>query len=446
MARTRQNALDKPIKPGRIGTVLATLGREIAQDIIPVGTALPPEPDLEARFGVGRGVVREVVKTLAAKGLVSVRPRHGTHVLPRRRWSLLDRDVLSWLIGQGEPDRDLLLAIQEVRSIIEPAAAALAAQRATKNDRERINAALAAMEASKDHVGATAADKAFHLAILDATHNPVLQGFRGAIDTILSTVFVVAIGSAGWFRDNLPNHAAAARAIDAGDAEKARVAMERVLGYTKFKISSKKAAASGPTRHRGVVIALPRQREDEVQVMTEAKTRRPWIARSVNSLRGAAMFVAPLLALVAVWAIVVPLFQVNPRVFPSVGAVGAAALESIRDGTLIAHVGASLLRVGARHADRRSSSPFRSASRWASAAGVSAFLTPLFRFFSVLAGIAWIPIATLWFGYGFGAIIFVIFNAVFFVVAYNTLLGVSTIPHARAQRGGFARCRALGDC
>jgi taurine transport system permease protein len=59
---------------------------------------------------------------------------------------------------------------------------------------------------------------------------------------------------------------------------------------------------------------------------------------------------------------------------------------------------------------------------------VSSFLTPLFRFFSVLAGIAWIPIATLWFGYGFGAITFVIFNAVFFIVTYNTLLGVSTIP------------------
>jgi NitT/TauT family transport system permease protein/taurine transport system permease protein len=60
--------------------------------------------------------------------------------------------------------------------------------------------------------------------------------------------------------------------------------------------------------------------------------------------------------------------------------------------------------------------------------GVSVLLTPLFRFFSVRAGIAWIPIATLWFGYGFGAITFVIFNAVFFVVAYNTLLGVSSIP------------------
>ena len=70
---------------------------------------------------------------------------------------------------------------------------------------------------------------------------------------------------------------------------------------------------------------------------------------------------------------------------------------------------------------------------------VSEFLSPLFRFFSVLAGIAWIPIATLWFGYGFGAITFVIFNAVFFVVTYNTLLGVSSIPmplrHAAASLG-----------
>jgi len=70
---------------------------------------------------------------------------------------------------------------------------------------------------------------------------------------------------------------------------------------------------------------------------------------------------------------------------------------------------------------------------------VSNFLTPLFRFFSVLAGIAWIPIATLWFGYGFGAITFVIFNAVFFVVTYNTLLGVASIPlslrHAAASLG-----------
>ena len=260
MAKARPKTTDRRVKPGRIRIVLTTLGREIAQDLIPVGTALPPEPDLEARFGVGRGVVREAIKTLAAKGLVSVRPRHGTHVLPRYEWSLLDRDVLSWLVGQDEPDRDLLLAIQEVRSIIEPAAAALAAERATKNDRWRINTALAAMETAQDQASAIAADKAFHLAILDATHNPVLQGFRGAIDTILSTVFVVAVGSVGWFKDNLPNHAAAARAIEEGNAEKARAAMERVLGYTKFKLSTKKPAIAAAERKSAKSVKTKRKR------------------------------------------------------------------------------------------------------------------------------------------------------------------------------------------
>ena len=73
MAQARPKIASKQVKPGRIRTVLTTLGREIAQDLIPVGTALPPEPDLEARFGVGRGVVREAIKTLAAKGLVTGR-------------------------------------------------------------------------------------------------------------------------------------------------------------------------------------------------------------------------------------------------------------------------------------------------------------------------------------------------------------------------------------
>jgi GntR family galactonate operon transcriptional repressor len=223
LARAAAQFIVKRTKPGRIHAVLSTLGSEIARDIIPVGAALPPEPDLEARFGVGRGVVREAIKTLAAKGLVSVGPRHGTRVLPRHDWSLLDRDVLSWLVGKGDPDRELLLEIQEVRSIIEPAAAALAAERATKADRERINTALVAM---------------------DATHNRVFQGFRGAIDTILSTVFLVAVGSVGWFDDNLPNHAAVARAIDEGNSRKARIAMEQVLGFTAAKLAKKRSGSA----------------------------------------------------------------------------------------------------------------------------------------------------------------------------------------------------------
>jgi GntR family galactonate operon transcriptional repressor len=230
--------------------VLTTLGCEIAQGVIAVGAALPPEPDLERRFDAGRGVIREAVKMLAAKGMVSVRPRYGTHVLPRSQWSFLDRDVLSWLVGAGEPNRALLLAIQEVRSIIEPAAAALAAERATAADLKAINAALATMQASHDQASATAADKAFHLAVLDATHNPVLQSFRDAVDTILSAVFIVAVGSSGWFDDNLPNHVIAARAINDRDPDGAREAMEQVLGYTHARLAKRRVArpALAPAR------------------------------------------------------------------------------------------------------------------------------------------------------------------------------------------------------
>ena len=149
-------------------------------------------------------------------------------------------------------------------------------------------------------------------------------------------------------------------------------------------------------------------------------------------------FVAPLAALVVLWALVVYVFDVNPRVFPGVEAVAQAGLESLRDGTLLGHVGASLGRVATGTAIGLALGIPLGVAMGVSPA-VSAFFAPLVRFFSVLAGIAWIPIATLWFGYGFGAITFVIFNAVFFVVTYNTLLGVSSIPlplrHAAASLG-----------
>ncbi|WP_246734667.1 ABC transporter permease [Chelativorans sp. ZYF759] len=152
----------------------------------------------------------------------------------------------------------------------------------------------------------------------------------------------------------------------------------------------------------------------------------------------AVKFLTPLLLLVVLWQLIVTLFNVNPRIFPDVPTVVRAGWGTIADGSLISHVGASLWRVSVgTFIGIVTAVPLGIAM--GVSRGVSDFLSPLLRFFSVLAGIAWIPIATLWFGYGFGAITFVIFNAVFFIVAYNTLLGVSTIPmplrHAAASLG-----------
>ncbi len=154
-----------------------------------------------------------------------------------------------------------------------------------------------------------------------------------------------------------------------------------------------------------------------------ARPRERSMARRLDRAWG----VVPFLLLLVLWQAIVRLGEVSPLVFPSLPAVVRAAIDGVRDGSLLAHVAASLLRVTTGTVIAILLAVPLGIAMGVSRA-VAAFFTPLLRFFSVLAGIAWIPIATLWFGYGFGAIVFVIVNAVFFVVAYNTLLGVASIP------------------
>jgi GntR family galactonate operon transcriptional repressor len=217
-------------KPGKIAHVVETLGRAIARGDHSVGAALPSESELEARLGASRGVVREAVKILITKGLVTVGPRHGTRVRPLSAWNFLDRDVLGWA-AEGPLARELLLALEEARRIVEPAAAALAAERASPEERRAIRDAYAAMVATEDDAGAaTEADKAFHIAILNATHNLVLDSFRSALEAILEAVFAVAIPA---LTPNLPNHEAVLLAIERGDADGARRAMDALLDVTR---------------------------------------------------------------------------------------------------------------------------------------------------------------------------------------------------------------------
>lgn len=237
--------MQKRSKPGKIGAMVQALGAAIVRGEIASGTVLPPEFELADRYGAGRSVVREAVKILTAKGLLSVRPRHGTQVRPLHEWTLLDPDVLGWMRSEDGLDRNLLLALEETRAIIEPEAAALAAVRATPGDLARIRAALTAMEADQNSPqAAIAADKRFHLAILDATNNPILRSFRGAIEAILSAMFDFTVDV---FAGNLANHAAVLDAIAAGEAERAREAMRQVLGYTRGHMLSSPMLAGGET-------------------------------------------------------------------------------------------------------------------------------------------------------------------------------------------------------
>lgn len=154
---------------------------------------------------------------------------------------------------------------------------------------------------------------------------------------------------------------------------------------------------------------------------------RPLLVRAGGRVRALLGFVLPLLALASVWALTVEVTGVPLRVFPQVTDVAAAIADMALSGELAQHLGASLRRVliGSLIAVA-TALPFGIAL--GASRALSAFFSPLLRFSVALAGIAWIPVATLWIGYGDGAVIFIVWNAMFFALAYNTMLGVLRIP------------------
>ena len=93
---------------------------------------------------MSRTVLREALRTLTSKGLIESRPRVGTRVRPRHAWNLLDADVLDWYSRVAEP-MTFALKLQEMREMIEPYAAALAAASHTPRRSHALDDAHAAM-------------------------------------------------------------------------------------------------------------------------------------------------------------------------------------------------------------------------------------------------------------------------------------------------------------
>lgn len=169
--------------PGRqVGrTVAHRLGTAIVAGEYAPGDLLSGEIEFSEALAVSRGAYREALKALAAKGLVESRTRAGTRVLPRARWSLLDPDVLAWAFS-GEPDRDFVRSLFELREIVEPGAARLAAARHSPDELQTMADALAAMRRhSLGTEAGRAADCLFHDTILRATGNDALVTLSAGI-------------------------------------------------------------------------------------------------------------------------------------------------------------------------------------------------------------------------------------------------------------------------
>ena len=183
-----KNDTTKPRKNarGQVNAAVDTLGKRIASGAYPEGGTLAIEQELAANLGVGRNALREAIKVLSGKGLISTAPRSGTKVRPRGEWNMLDPDVLEWHADPEAATREFMLDLIEVRRIIEPKAAELAAHRATKDDVAQILAAYEAMaDAGSDQERRLETDIEFHTAVLKASHNTVLSHFKHAISTYL---------------------------------------------------------------------------------------------------------------------------------------------------------------------------------------------------------------------------------------------------------------------
>src|SRR5688572_2784445 len=115
------------------GAIARDLGIAITSGRYAPGDILDGEIESSEQLQVSRTAYREAVRILAAKGLVESRPKVGTRVSPQDRWHLLDPDVLAWIF-EFEPDDTLLTSLFELRRVVEPHAASLAAKRRTDKD------------------------------------------------------------------------------------------------------------------------------------------------------------------------------------------------------------------------------------------------------------------------------------------------------------------------
>jgi DNA-binding FadR family transcriptional regulator len=193
------------------------------------GDVLPNEDVFSQRLAVSRTAYREAVRILAAKGLVESRPKTGTRICERSRWNTIDPDVLAWHL-EAEPSEGFIRQLFELRRIVEPPAAALAAQRRTENDLGAMRSALAVMGMDRLNTEAgMLADLDFHHAILVAARNEPLAALSSGIGATIRWTNMFKQREGALPRDVVADHVRVYDAIAASDPEAARLAMTALV-------------------------------------------------------------------------------------------------------------------------------------------------------------------------------------------------------------------------
>lgn len=210
------------------GQTVEILASRILSNEYPEGTTLDLT-QLREELDVSLTALREALKVLSAKGMIDARQKRGTFVQPRSSWNMLDADVMRWQMSVAA-DPGLFDQLTEVRSVVEPAAARMAAERATEDDLAALTSALDSMATASDVDAAVDADIAFHRALLTATHNDFLSQIAA----------IIAIGLAERDKfvhhanpsDPVPSHKAVLDAVVAHDPPAAEEAMRALVNQS----------------------------------------------------------------------------------------------------------------------------------------------------------------------------------------------------------------------
>lgn len=223
-------------------SVLDHLGRRIAGGELAPGTVLTLA-DLEAEYGVSRTVVREAVRVLEAKAMLSSKRRVGITVSPVSRWSMLDPELIRWRLTSPARARQIV-ALTELRLAVEPIAARLAALRASEDQRAEIGRLADELRRlGAEHQGDSeeylAADIAFHDVLLQAGGNLMLTAIQSPIAEVITGRHTAGLTPAEPVHQALHNHVEAAAAIVRGDADAAE---RHVRGYVEAILDEVRSA------------------------------------------------------------------------------------------------------------------------------------------------------------------------------------------------------------
>lgn len=227
--------IGRPAARRPLSAVVADAVQEhILTERLAPGTTLPTELELMAQFEVSRTVVREAARTLVQRGLVQVSPRHGMSVAAGAIDALVGQLLI--VLRTTRAGADQLL---EIRELVEPIIARLAAGRRTAESLDQLERALELSEAAPGHAEShLQADIAFHELLARATGNPFYVLFTVPTSALLRRTYAASPGYLAHQRLSQAEHRKIFQAIKAGDEPGAEQAARDHLNRVRTSIKT----------------------------------------------------------------------------------------------------------------------------------------------------------------------------------------------------------------